>query len=249
MLMNIAICDDEKASLETLKYYLTQYSVRHPESDFHTTCFLSAKKLLKSFSNSPDYTVVFLDIEMPELNGIDLAEKILTLGNRNTLIVFVSSYPDYMHNSFRVHPFQFLVKPLSFENFEHVMNQIIENIAVEEKMLTILPLNDQGGKCVVHLDNIISIESTKKRRSLLFTLCDGRELNVHGTFSEWEHELADKNFLSPFRGVLINILHIKYIQTDCLTLDSGKKIPVSRRRQSEIHELFSRRLLKIRTQR
>ena len=73
------------------------------------------------------FQLLFIDVEMPELSGLDVAKRIRKLPDRDVKIVFVSNYPEYMQNSFDFQAFQYLSKPLSYEKFNMVMNNIIED--------------------------------------------------------------------------------------------------------------------------
>lgn len=95
----IAVCDDDPVFLEETTNLILNYQF---EKDMNLTLssFKSSQSLLTNFRHANDYHIVFLDIEMPEPNGIELASIIRSSIDRHVFIVFVSSYPEYMHDSF-----------------------------------------------------------------------------------------------------------------------------------------------------
>ncbi len=112
MKLNIAICDDDNTMTSFLSSTILQYQVAN-NTDFQVDIFQNGKDLLERFQKPGDYHVVLLDIEMPVLNGIQVADVIKNMRDRNVLIIFISNYPKYMQDSFSVHPYHFLQKPIT----------------------------------------------------------------------------------------------------------------------------------------
>lgn len=126
MILNVAICDDEENDIDIISDYLFKYQMIH-DVDFNISRFQSGQNLLNTYSKHGVFQLLFIDVEMPELSGLDVAKRIRKLPDRDVKIVFVSNYPEYMQNSFDVQAFQYLSKPLSYEKFNMVMNNIIED--------------------------------------------------------------------------------------------------------------------------
>ena len=108
MRLNIAICDDDKSFMENLEKMLISYSLQF-DIDIHVDKYQNGSALLSAYdsSQSSPYQVLMLDIEMPGENGISIAEKIKHTKDFDVLIVFISNYPEYMLDSFSVHPYHF----------------------------------------------------------------------------------------------------------------------------------------------
>ena len=182
MTLNTVICDDSKSDISSLEYFLQKYSIQQVDTDFSTETFMSAEEFLSRLDKPHNYKIIFLDIEMTGIDGITLAEEIRKKENDEILLIFVSSYPQYMQNSFQVQPFRFLTKPVSYSEFEPVMNAAIRSIIKSAKNLSILPLADtETGKLIIRLDDIVYIETiTEKRRCIRITLSDGKKYEVRG---------------------------------------------------------------------
>lgn len=110
MNLNIAICDDEINDISILKKYISRYNVE-TDNNIVVSSFLSAKELLLDYSNN-HYDVVLLDIEMPDINGMDLAKQLRETDD-DLFIVFTTSYPEYMHESSKFSLFSFLQNQLN----------------------------------------------------------------------------------------------------------------------------------------
>lgn len=108
MLYRISICDDELSQIKIVEDYLTRFSIK-TETEFHIEKFSSGNELLKKYYNEKSpFDLVFLDMEMPGRNGIETAEEIRKIPDRNVIIAFITSYPEYMQDSFDVQASQYL---------------------------------------------------------------------------------------------------------------------------------------------
>ena len=135
--LNIGICDDDKLYIKEITKLLDRYMIQY-DIDISYDTFTSPLVLLNRISTTPgSYDILFLDVEMSEMNGLELSEKIRSIC-RNIYTIFISNYPKYMQDSFRVHPFYYLVKPLSAETFTNIMNDILSAIQSEHKLVTLL---------------------------------------------------------------------------------------------------------------
>lgn len=162
MILKIAMCDDDKNELSLLYSYLNTFQMMN-NIDLQLASFCDGKSLLDIYTSPGKFHVVFLDVEMPGLNGIQTAELIRKMRDRRVMIVFVSNYPKYMQESFSVHPYYYMQKPISLEKVIHLMNNIIQDIE-DEKVLRTLIQNDQSEE-TINLKDVLYIETAdgKKR--------------------------------------------------------------------------------------
>ena len=125
MLYRIAICDDELSQITIVEDYLTRFSIK-TDTEFHIERFSSGNELLKKYYNEKSpFDLVFMDMEMPGRNGIETAEEIRKIPDRNVIIAFITSYPEYMQDSFDVQASQYLTKPISYELFEQKLEKML----------------------------------------------------------------------------------------------------------------------------
>lgn len=157
----IAVCDDDPVFLEETTNLILNYQF---EKDMNLTLspFKSSKNLLTNFRHANDYHIVFLDIEMPEPNGIELASIIRSSIDRHVFIVFVSSYPEYMHDSFKVHPYNYLQKPVSKETLFEVLDEIRLDMDDNNCYLTIDAIDNTS--TAVNFNDILYIETIDSKK-------------------------------------------------------------------------------------
>ena len=118
-MLNLAICDNEPAIIEELEEYLDKIS----DISFDYEVFFSAEELYSYKKKQElDFDVYILDIEMGEMSGLELAKK-LRQDSPHSLIVFLTSFSKYVYDVFEVVTFDFILKPVSFENFSKVLHK------------------------------------------------------------------------------------------------------------------------------
>lgn len=236
MLYRIAICDDEISQIKNISDYLTRFSIK-TDTEFQIERFTSGNELLKKYYNEKSpFDILFLDMEMPGRNGIETAEEIRRIPNRNVLIAFITNFPEYMQDSFDVQASQYLTKPISYELFEQKLEKMLAYIGELETNITVI--SQKNGEIILHLDDIVCIESEKRTGVVITTNKD--EITIKGKLAYFEKELADKYFISIHRTCLANMKYIRKFNADSLEFSTGKTVSVSRRRLSEIKEAFSK---------
>jgi len=240
--LNIAICDNEIKEAELLNRYLKDYEQIN-EVNFKIDAFASGDSLLCSYNAIGAYHIIFLDVEMPGKNGIETASAIRNMGDNNVRIIFVSNYPKYMQDSFNVQAFNYLTKPISFDNFSDILNKIVTSYKDSSNTKLIIPID--GQKELVFINDILYIEALKTRKGYIRFVLTNHTVICKGILSEWTEDLKSFDFVTPYRGLLVNINYIHYINNDSLTLTTGTVLPLSRRYDKKIRSLFSKHTLTI----
>lgn len=239
MFLKTAICDDEIAEIKRLGDYIAAFSVQ-TGIDFAVDRYTSGDSLIKVYNKPSMYDIVFLDIEMPGKGGIETAEAIRRLPDRNVCIVFITSFPEYMQDSFDVQASQYLTKPLSYDIFKDKMKRLIDYINGLQTNITVVSRRD--GELVLHLDDIICFETIKSltTKSDLLVTTVLEEFAIKGKINEMEQMLREQFFISVHRSVLVNMKYIKRFNANTVELTNGKTVEASRRKLSEIKEAFSK---------
>ena len=233
--LNIAVCDDDEIYRKNIISCLDSYLIAQ-DNNLAYTEFSSGKALLKEFRKPDDFHVVFLDIEMPGIDGLKTAELIKTTVDRHTFIVFISNYPRYMQDSFRVHPFYYLVKPVSPARLFSIMDEIVHEIN-EQRLLYTLIREDETEK-TVNIRDIRYIDVADGKRGILCFHFFDEKLLTKGKLADWEEKLADFHFLPCYRGILLNLSYIHYFQKHSAILDNGDTVPLSRSCEKKLRHDF-----------
>ncbi|WMJ22351.1 LytTR family DNA-binding domain-containing protein [Paludicola sp. MB14-C6] len=235
--MNIAICDDDTIFLTLIKNEI-EIELLKNKVDFHIDTYNSSEKLLKKV-NSFHYDILFLDIDMPNLTGIDLVNNYFQ--EENIYIIFVTNRDDLVFEALQCQPINFIRKQYFKKELPPAISSFIKRFFIEHKYYDFK--YNKSIKRVKQCD-ILYIESKKH---YINVVCEkiGDSFTIKSSISSLEKELKDSFFIRIHMGYLVNSLHIKQIGSSCVVLDNGLNLPVSRYRMEEIKKIFhaSRRYL------
>lgn len=242
MTLNIAICDDDTEILDTLEHMLLMYSFKN-DIELSVDIYTCGNELINRYnsSNTTDYQLLLLDIEMPEIDGIKTADIIKHSKDYDVLIVFISNYPEYMMDSFSVHPFHFIKKPISYNDLEHLMKDITEHFDHSVSLITIVSGSDQ--EYTLRTNNIYFIKCIDSRnRRISFHLKDSI-LETSGILSHWKTQLENHSFFLCSRDTLVNLNHIHYINGLDIIMENGEIITISKRNRKILMDKFLNKVI------
>jgi len=218
--MTIVVCDDEIIFKEKVFKILYQYREEHSLS-YDMVFFTSGTELLKY---KEQFFLVFLDIEMPGLDGLEVA-RCLKQNNRDAIIVFLTSYPEMMQKAFEVRAFRYLLKPLSKDALYECMNAVMDELEVATVMLY------KGGILkIVKTKNILYIEAGIK--NTIVRTEDGI-YESKNSMVEWDDRLTGGNFFRCHKTYFVNLAYVDEIQKVYATLYNSERVAVSRRNRKE----------------
>ncbi|RPI19873.1 MAG: DNA-binding response regulator [Ignavibacteriae bacterium] len=228
------IVDDELAPRENLKLVIEQYC---PEIKCLRTAenAVTAKNLIELFS--PD--IVFLDIDMPELNGFDLLEM---LPCRNFMLVFVTAYEEFAIDAIRANAIDYLIKPINVTELKNCVMKLVElkNEKISRnnfKPTTKVIIPQTNGFIVIEEDEIIRVEGEDCYTHIY--LSNSKKVTVSKTLKEFENILVNDMFFRNHKSHIINLKYFKefyYSDGGYAVLTDGTKLEISRRRQKEFIE-------------
>ena len=238
-MLTCVIVEDEFPAREELKYFLTKHKEISLEKEFENP--IDSLKYLQE--NKVD--IIFLDINMPELDGMSLG-KILTKLNPNIKIIFITAYRDYAAEAFEIKAFDYLLKPYSEKRITEVLNNLTmikDNSPTKEveKINKVTVFLDEK-MVVLSLDEIYYIEVSEKE-SLVYTQNEIYTSKLK--ISKWEEILPKNKFYRTHRAYIVNLDKIKEVEpwfnrTFVLKIQDLKfKVPVSRNNIKEFKELLS----------
>lgn len=181
------------------------------------------------------YDILFLDIDMPRMNGIETAER-LRKTDRKVKIIYVTGYQDYMSRSFAVHPFSFLVKPVREEEIIRQVREALLYSGAEEQG-TLLWFQTTEGAAKFLASDIYYLEY--QSRKLRFVTKQGESL-VRGKISECLEKLAPYGFASPHKSFVVNLYHVKSIRGYDIVMMNEDLIPLSQKRSAQFRGLLGK---------
>lgn len=224
-MLTIAICDDERDFREQIRDFLYRYQ-KSEQIHFRIVETQTGQQLLNLMSEEID--IVFLDIKMKNLNGIQTAQK---LRNTNThiQIVFVTSAPEYALAGYKVNAFDYLVKPVSFDLFRKTLDRLLDRL---DQISDYILVKNYDSIKKIFLCDILFIE-TYNRNLLIHTKKEN--FISHEKLGEMEKALSGQGFFRCNSGYLVNFAFVDQLdgQDHTLRLVNGEKIPLSRPRKKE----------------
>ena len=219
-MLRIAICDDETDARDALRFQLEKILIEDAEEIVYE--FSLGTNAASWLANHPgEIDLLFLDVEMKGLNGMETAEKIRTF-DEQILIVFVTGYSDYVFDGYLVGALDYLMKPVSGEKLRQLIGRIRARYAQEESHT--FTLKNMDGTWRFRLCDILFFYSD--RRKVMLVTAKG-EYSFYARLDEIEHQLSPY-FVRIHQRYLINPSHVDYLGSESVTIN-GQELPCSRR--------------------
>ncbi len=226
MKLKIAICDDDNAQRKYLSDLADAWAKRNRHL-VRIKQYADAKSFLFDYSEEKDFDILLLDIEMPGMNGIELARSIRH-DNTTVQIVFITGYYEYFSDGFDVSALHYLLKPTDEEKLRAVLNKAVENLAYRQRSVL---LNTSDGDIKVSLADILYIESENVYVIIHTVRGVYRTRTTLGSFSEQ----LDETFFKVHRSFIASLKYIKKITRTELTMVNDEVIPISRKLYNDVH--------------
>lgn len=217
-MIRIAAVDDEKECLERIGAYLDRMSEYQVER-FLTT---SAEELLEKCRAGECFDLVFLDIEMGSMTGIEAAKQLCESGG-NPLIIFTTAHSQYVKEAFYVNAFQYMFKPIEFEDFRYEFERAARAVQRRNRTFEVSRGHD---KVLLKCSDILYIET--RDRHLVVKTAD-KEYLYNGALKEAQRQLSGYGFSKAEQGILVNLCHVRRMEQTRVELDNGETKFVSRR--------------------
>jgi len=224
-MIRIAICEDDNQQQDTIKQYVREHREYDPSMEIFV--FSSGEELLSAYAEGEQYDFLFLDIQMKEINGIEVAQEIRK-SNDNIIIFFTTGFTEYISEAFAVDAFQFLHKPIRQELFHREFSRALKKYYTQSKCYMI----DEKSKVVsLELKEIFCLEVL------------GRQIIIHttsGTYEKTGKMETEEFLLQPYgfvrvhRAYLVNMEHIVALNKDTVTLRNQIEVTMSPRRRTEV---------------
>lgn len=232
-MIHLAIIEDNAQYLMTLRQYITRYGEEHGLS-FHIVAYTNIEDFLLPRSES--YDIVFFDIELPGMNGMDGAKRFRQMDS-DAVIIFVTNLSKYAVNGYEVDAMDYMLKPVSYNNLALKLQKALQRI--EKKQYKTLALHSREGIYKLRSSDIFFIESSG--HNLTFHT-DSGDITVTGSLSDYEEELKANFFSRCDRCYLVNMQAIAKTDGTIVTLRNGAEITISRRKKKDFLNDFTQYL-------
>lgn len=229
--MNIAICDDSEidalATKEVINKTLKELHLKADISYF--LCAEDIEDMILKHKECPD--ILILDIDMPEISGLQLAEK-LRANNLNLIIIFLSNHEEFVFKAIEFQPFRYIRKIKLDAEMPIAIRSAVNLISANNDLHIFL--NTDDGETKVMMSEILYYETEK--RKVAVHLKKEKKILLNKTISEIPTIIDNEKFIMIHRSCVVNSDHIESIHNYIITLDNNEQLIVSRLRYKDVKQ-------------
>ncbi len=223
-MLNIAICDDDKKIRKEVTQICSRY-LNQRNYKFDISIFTDGKDLTKSII---DYSIIFLDIEMPKVDGITAA-KMIREHYKNTKIIFITNHTDYVMQSFSVRAFSYIKKPIDARDLENTLDDAI-SYYVNSLEPRYFEFKTPLGLSNIDLNTVLYFEfCDRKVKIVMFN----QVLTTYTSIKKLSSELEDMFFCCSHSAYLINLSHVLAASKNTVVLQNNIKVPLAQKKSSK----------------
>ena len=231
VVLHIAICDDEEILCSQLEEMLFKIARENGEQ-LDIEVFYSGEELYKHLGQDVQYDIIFLDIELDVMSGVEVGYKIRNeLQNDITQIVYISGNESYAMELFQIRPLNFLIKPVSYERMVSVFNTALR---IVNKGSQNFEYQFKHASYKVPIKNILYFESENRKINIITTE-DVR--TFYGTLDDVYEKVKQYNFLDIHKSYLVNYNYIVKFEYRQVTLSNDTVLPISQMNRKRIRAL------------
>ncbi|WP_300277416.1 LytR/AlgR family response regulator transcription factor [Peptacetobacter sp.] len=226
-MITIGICDDELEVRDTIKKSIIEI-MKDDTTEYQIKEFSSGDDVIKYISSDNEIDILFLDIQMNGLDGMETARKLREY-DKTTEILFVTSIESKISEAFEVRAFRFIKKPVQYEVIEKNLKECV--IEITRKRGCFLKIKTETGFRKIYSRDIVYIE-VLNRVIKIYTKED--KFEYRGTLEETMNNLEKQLFVQCHRSYVVNIIYIKEIGNKDIIMKDGSIVPISRSKYKEV---------------
>lgn len=232
-MLKVAICEDEEIQYRIIEKYLKKWAIKE-NILLNIFYYKNAESFLFLFSENQDYDIIFLDIKMEKMDGIELSKKIRCL-DEEVAIVFITGSSENILSGYSVAAINYLIKPIKEEEINESLNRIYKKLKYGKERKSYLNVLSEKENIKIKYDEIkyfviyshyINIETLNKK------------IIYKKKISDLEKELSEEQFVRLHRSYIVNLHYVKSVGKDYVLMDDNAVIPVSRGKKEKIIEAF-----------
>lgn len=230
MIYRIGICDDEQLTCSELENYINEiFECKDDKAEIYV--WNSGEALKKDISNGVKIDILFLDIELLDSNGIELGKYIRNyMKNMSMNIVYISSMTEYAMELFKIHPYDFVVKPFDKNEIENLIDEMCGYYEQDNKHFKY---------CVYGKTNMVMMMDIKyfesRGRHIIINLVDNQSIQYVGQLKN-EIKKLPLNFVEIGKSYIINLKHMRECHVSYVVMDDGKELGISRAYRNYFNE-------------
>lgn len=233
-MIRIAVCDDDKRTLDQISGYINSYAQKCRASEFEVLCFDCATALIGALEDGPVFDIFVLDVYIGDKLGTSLAKDIRKAGIESP-IIFATTSLEHAPESFETGTLRYLIKPIDQGKFYEALDVALKS--AEKIGRRLIKLKTENGIERINLSHIIYSESRGHYQYM--TLDGGKQLRVRMTVTELYTFLAQNGgFVRVGSSYIINLRNVRNVTTAEVDMYNGIAVPIPRGKHVEIKKAF-----------
>ncbi len=224
--MTVAICDDDKIFRTYLREILAEFK-REIRVSIDVYEFSDGQSLIES---DMVFNVIFLDYQMPGMDGMKVARHLRAKKNFCS-IVFVTSFPQFMIESFEVQPFRFLVKPID----KDLVRNTVSSYLRQQKLLNPITVITENELKTIKSEDIIYLEASGK---YCYIRTDAETIRSSKTLSQVQELLPYHCFYRVHKTYLVNMYCVDTIQNNIVLMSNGEKAVIGKSKIADFKKVY-----------
>jgi len=228
-LLEIALCDDDECILNQLNTMIIEYFKKKGVKVI-TRTYASGEELLQG---SKKFHVIFLDIKMDKINGIETA-RIIRRKDKRVKIIYITNSSNYQNDAFSVRAFGYIIKPITYEAVYEQLDDAIEYSQIDKSNIAFTFNTDMGIK-TLNVEAIYYFESYNHKIQIV---TKDKTLKVSDNINNILNAFKPYGFSMPHKSFVINLLYVSSIKGYDVTLTNGNLIPISQKRAVQFKAEF-----------
>lgn len=229
--MKLAICEDEKIFQDVILEYLNPFLSKL--SDISIEVFSCGADLLEMYKRGNRFDLVFLDVEMPGLNGVEVGQMLRGI-DESVMLIFTTSYHQYVRQALSINAFQYLFKPIERDVFNEEFERAL---TCYRRMKYIFQIKHNDEAYYIEVKDIIYIETCNRHLRLV---TQNNRIEYIGKIREEEKKLAGYDFVRCHQGYLLNMKCIFKPGNGGFILTTKELIPISRQLKNEVMSKYNK---------
>lgn len=239
-MVKIAICDDEKLFVGRISEIVRAFFAEQ-KVDYHLDEFYSGEEFVQLKEKVGDYDIVFLDMQMKELNGIETARYLRKYGE-DTFLVFVTAHAEYATTGYQVQASWYVIKDYNkmVVDLREALKNILRRIKKDHKVITYK--FSKVGDVKICVSNIVYIEY-RNHRAVFHVLSKGQidEYSLYKKLDDIENEIASDDLLRIQKSYLVNVNHVEKLLDQDVILIDGTMLHFPKYLKNEVRKNYLRK--------
>lgn len=228
--VSVAIVEDQEEDFKILESFIKKYGEENSVGS-NVSYFNSGISFIEKYRS--DYDIVFMDIDMPNQNGLETAKELRKLDDK-VILVFITNLAQLAIKGYSVNAFDFVPKPINYTEFSTLFKRALVKNSYEKKT----EITIKSNRKIMKLDVLSLLYVEVVNHNLLFHALD-ETISAWGSLSNVYDELSKFGFVKVNNSLIANIRHVKNVNGYEITLDNDKVLYLSRGEKKDFYNAFS----------